>query len=50
MEFQINKYIIKIHRAEGISIKEDISRLTVYVSKISEIGMSTDNIYKNTNQ
>lgn len=38
MELKVDNFTIKIHRAEETSNKEEVKRLTLYVSKICELG------------
>lgn len=38
MEIEVENFTIKIHRAEETSPEEEVKRLTLYISKICELG------------
>ncbi|MCM1264756.1 MAG: hypothetical protein NC200_01035 [Candidatus Gastranaerophilales bacterium] len=42
MELKVDNFTIKLHRAEETSHKEEVKRLTLYVSKICELGQKQE--------
>lgn len=38
MEFKVDNFTIKLHRAKETSHEEEVKRLVLYVSKICELG------------
>lgn len=42
MEFKVDEFTIKLHRAKETSPEEEVKRLVRYVSKICELGQKQE--------
>lgn len=49
MELKVDNFTIKLHRAKETSPEEKVKRLTLYVSKICELGQKQEKVQTKVN-